>query len=135
MNSEKFLMLLPDSMGSVDYMWESKQATPQKQQEGFIDSYTSEAMHALVQQAIFNPGSTFDPSVEFMKARDAGRKLMEDSGFTTIEKSIEIQVGNKECLDYLIKLENSPEFKGWVNPSFIQAFKTETKFILSNNNK
>ncbi|MFA5722857.1 MAG: hypothetical protein WC979_01280 [Candidatus Pacearchaeota archaeon] len=130
----EFLMLLPNAIGTVRYNWESQESIPDSQKQAYVDGYTNEMMHALVQRSILNPGDVGDPTVEFMKAREAAKKLLEDSGMTTILKSLELQVGNKECLDYLFQIERNPKFKGWENQALINAYIIETKTLLKQNN-
>lgn len=128
-------MLFPGAIGNVQYKWESHNAVPQKQKESYIDGYTTEAMHALVQKAMYDPANCGDPTIEFMKAREQARELIDKSGMNEVVKTTELQVGNAECLAFIKKLEASPNFKGWVDENFIKAFIVETNEILKNKQK
>ena len=44
-----------------------------------------------------------------------------------------IQVGNKEDLDFLDKIERLPEFISWTDPLIIELFRNETIKIIKNN--
>jgi hypothetical protein len=132
---DEFLMLFPGAIGNVQYKWESHNAVSQKQKESYIDGHTAEAMHALVQKAMYDPANCGDPTTEFMKAREQARELIDKSGMNEVVKTTELQVGNAECLAFIKKLEASPNFKGWVDENFIKAFIVETNEILKNKQK
>jgi hypothetical protein len=90
-------------------------------------------MHVLVQRAMYEPGFTCNPEVEFMKARESARILMNKSGFERTLKTTEIQVGNKECLQFIQQLESNPSFRGWENENIILMYKKVTQDLINNN--
>lgn len=130
---DDFLMLIPNSIGNVQYKWKSENAISEKQKQSYIDGYTSEVMHAFVQKSMYDPANCGDPTTEFMKAREQGRKLADKSGMNEIIKTTELQVGNEECLRFIKKIEANPNFKGWTDENFIKAFIVETNELLKKN--
>lgn len=130
---DDFLMMLPNAIGRVVYFWDDENAVPKSQKEGYIDSFTTEVMHALVQRAMYEPGFACNPEVEFMKARESARNLMRKSGFERTLKTTEIQVGNKECLQFIQQLESNPSFRGWENENIILMYKKVTQDLINNN--
>lgn len=130
MNSE-FLMLLPDAIGTVEYFWESSSAMSKHDIDICVDNFTNEAMHALIQRAMYEPGYTPDIGAEFLKSREQARDQISKSGMTNVIKATDLQVGNKECLDFVLRLQNDPRFKGWVNAPLITAYIIETQSILN----
>jgi len=129
---EEFLMLIPGSIGTVQYKWQHENAVPQKQKDAYVDGYTNEVMHAMVQKAMYDPENCGDPMTEFMKAREDARKMADKSGMNEVIKTTDLQVGNAECLSFIKKIQTHPNFNGWVNENFIKAFIVETQEILKN---
>jgi len=128
MNNE-FLMLLPNAIGTVEYKWKSLSSISQQQKEAFVDNYTCGLMHVLVRKAIYG-NSDIDVATDFMSARKKAKEMLEDSELSTIIKKTQLQIGNQECLDFVLKISDHPNFKGWVNEPLITAFIAETKSIL-----
>lgn len=89
----------------------------------FIDRQTREFGN------VFNPpsGLTSDQYSalflnHFMKSRNESRDLIESSEIKIRHRSL-FQVGNLECFNDVIKIESSPDFDRWENPSIVLWFK------------
>jgi len=130
--NEEFYAMLPDAIGTVAYNWKApKKQISQVEEQAFIDNYTRESMYVLLNQARYDNGEIVPPEVKFMNARAEARKLLDETGPDTIIKRETLQVGNKECLDLVLKLQKSPNFKGWVNPGLINLYIQTTQKLLT----
>lgn len=130
-----FYSMIPGAIDVVEYKYEVDIDIPQSQKESFIDNSTREAMHAIIHQSVLNPGESVNPAVEFEKARNTAKEQLENMGMNIHSKFAELQIGNEECLNFVLDMEKDPKFKGWVNQPLINAFILETKSIIAENSK
>ena len=118
---------LDDTIGSIwqiFYYMKKKINVDDAKKQDFIDHQTREMT------STFSPPSGLSSDEysslfmnHFLKARDESRKLLDDSSILKVRYSSMFQVGNKECLDYMAKLESDDNFAGWENPSIVEYFK------------
>lgn len=98
-----------------------------------LDSQTEQLM---VDRQSRELSSTFDPPTglspaeysqlfmtHFMKSREKSREIINKGKERLVRYKIHIQVGNKECMDDLAKIESQPDFKEWENSAGIEFFK------------
>jgi len=131
--NEQFYGLMPGAIGSVAYRWKSKQKISQSETDAYIDNSAREAMYAHMNRRMYNPGEELPPIESvFMNARAEARTRLQNHSCNTIIKRETLQVGNKECLDLVLKLQRDPDFAGWVDTMFINLYILETKKLLSN---
>ena len=124
--NEEFYALLPGTIGTVAYNWKDDTRKSAQDEQAFIDEYTRESMYVLMNKATYSYEDILPPDVCFMKAREDARRLY-DEQVSVIIKRETLQVGNKECLDTVLKLQQHPNFKGWVNEQFIRLYIQETQ--------
>ena len=122
MFNEDFLALIPGTMGEVIYQKNIAKKVPDKIKENFMDKFVNAKLSAMISNASLNPDGVFDPSAEFMKAREMAREEL-DSKISVAPVSLYLQVDQKESYDKIISIENDPYFVSWNFPAFILEFK------------
>lgn len=130
-NDEAFYAMMPDAIGWVNYRWNGKgNAMTAQEEQDFIDNYTREAMHVLVNKARYSNENILPPDITFFNARQAARDILNRMGPAIEMRKTDLQVGNQECLSYVYKLQTQPEFRGWVNPGLINLYCKVTSELL-----
>lgn len=133
MNSqEQFYAMIHGAIGTVSYKWKTKDKTLSSQEEQkFIDDYVREAMNVLLTKARYSYENILPPNVAYFNARQEARRILNDMGPSVEIKSESLQVGNKECLEYVFKIQQDLNFMGWVNPSLVELYVKTTQEILN----
>lgn len=129
-----FYTMIPGAIGVIEYYWDDSENVPDKLKNIYVDSSVGETLHAMVQKSMMDPSYQPDIQAEYMKARSDARTNFTKSRLDTKIKFVELQVGNKECLDYVLKLQSDPNFKGWFDENIIKAYITETQSLLKQDN-
>lgn len=121
--NEAFYAMMPNAIGYVQYKWKGKfkQMTNQEEQD-FIDNYTREAMNVLMTKASYSYENIQHPYVAHFAARQDARRILDSMGPSIELRQTDLQVGNQECVTYVLKLQRDINFKGWTNPGLIQLF-------------
>jgi hypothetical protein len=95
-----------------------------KDKQNFMDSQTREMNNT------FDPPPGLSPDAysnlflnHFMKARQSSQEMIEKNSEVKIRNGSQFQVGNQECLDDLLKIETSPDFHSWENPTLVDYFR------------
>jgi hypothetical protein len=104
---------------------------PESEKQKFIDDQTRELGNT------FNPPPGLSPADysnlflnHFLKTRNESRELLDKSTENRIRLGGYFQVGNKECLDDLRKIESNSNFQGWENPDIVSFFRTISEMHL-----
>lgn len=127
MYNEDFFGLIPGSFGKIYFKYDKSDSISQKYKEQYIDNFSNEAMHAFIKDGILNPNKEqLSPEVAFMKAREDAKNYLEQSKSHKFY-ALEFQIGNKECMKEIEKLEKDIKFLGWADPGFIDLIKLNYK--------
>lgn len=111
-------------IGEVLYYIEKKLPGPtQEEKENLRDSYVRSKINALMNQSVMNNDDSFDPVAEFQRSWKEGSNQNTNQSIL-VPKGIYHQVGQKESIQELIKIENLPGFKGWQDPYIIDQLLT-----------
>jgi hypothetical protein len=102
------------------------------QGQRFIDSQTRELTNTFDPPKGLSPAQYSELFVQhFTKSREESFKILDDSLKNNFKYGIVVQVGNKECLDEIEKLEKDPHFQGWENPELVNYFKNISQLSLN----
>jgi hypothetical protein len=103
-----------------------------KFQEAFLNDQTREQVN------MFDPPPGLSPSdysalfvSHFMKSRTKSHEELEKSSYRKFRYRTLVQIGNRECVDDIIKTRDSENFDSWENPYIIQSFLDISKEFLN----
>ena len=130
-NTEEFYAMIPGAIGIVSYKWNGCARMTNQEEQEFIDNYSREAMHVLLNKAKYGYEEIQHPYLVHFQSRQDARNILDRMGPSIELKNIEIQVGNQECINEIEKIQTNKDFKGWVNSELIQIYIYESKRYLS----
>ena len=113
------------ALWSISYMATQRIDIPDEHRQKFLDRQSRELT------GLFDPPPGLNPAEysalfvsHFMKSRQESREIIDKASEQLQHYSTIVQVGNKECVDELNKIESAPEFKGWGNDRFwVEEFR------------
>jgi hypothetical protein len=116
--------------GSIwEFFYYEKLVTP-------VDEITVDQQTRSVVQDTFNPPAGLSPAEysqlflnHFLKTREKSREVAEKDHKLTRYKILS-QLGNRECLDELLKIESQDNFHEWENPNNVEYFRNLSKTYL-----
>lgn len=129
-NTEEFYAMIPGAIGTVSYKWNGGSQMTNHEEQEFIDNYSREAMHVLLNKAKYSYEEIQHPYLVHFQSRQDARNILDKMGPSIELKNLEIQIGNQECLSEIIKIETNKDFNGWVNTELIQIYISESKRYL-----
>jgi hypothetical protein len=101
-----------------------------------VDEVAIDHQTRSVVQDTFNPPPGLSPAEysqlflnHFLKTRERSREIAEND-HTLVRYKILSQLGNRECLDELLKIESHENFHRWENPNDIEYFRNLSKSYL-----
>jgi len=132
---DSFYAMIPGAMGWVHFKWKNKQKQlSQKEEEEFIDNYTRDAMNVLMTKDTYSYENVKHPYVAHFQARQDARRILDSTGPSIEIRKTDLQVGNKECLDYIYKMQKNKDFVEWINPQIIKLYIQVTKELIESSN-
>lgn len=103
-----------------------------KFQEAFVNDQTREHVN------MFDPPPGLSPAdysalfvSHFMKSRTKSQEELEKSSYQKFRYRTLVQIGNRECVDDIIKTRDSENFDSWENPYIVQSFLDISKEFLN----
>ena len=97
-----------------------------------VDTQTREIL-----QDNFNPPPGLSPAEysqlfmqHFLKTREKSKEIVDENNQKISRYRILSQLGNRECLDEIIRIESASDFHSWENSSLLDYFKElSTEFL------
>jgi hypothetical protein len=112
--------MIPEDIITVNYFCKNNTSMLQHEREQYVDNYMRTYSDVMIKSAMYGQYD-MNPFVDYAQARKrAGDDF--DKQFSEIEQWVDIQMGNKEDVDYIEKLQKNPQFIRWGNPEFIKFF-------------
>ena len=129
MNDESFFLLKKDSIGTVYYRIQRKIDISREQKQKLIDKHVNTQMNKFLKDfsAGMIPddqgGLNQDPGIQYANAREWAKKTIEDQLTGTDNKSLNVQIGQKDSYKKILEIESHPNFIGWDFPELIEDIK------------
>ena len=121
----------PEHKGAIwelCYYTAEKANIPDAEKQRFLDRQTNEM------NGMFDPPPGLSPTEysnlfmnHFLKSREKSRDLIDKNSTVKVRVSEMFQIGNRECLDQISRIESSSNFHSWENPSLVDSFKYLSK--------
>lgn len=136
--SEDFLMMIPGTIGNISYNYKYKNPENQRECAMFVDKYAAAEMQKLITDTALGGWGIgnqepLPPGIIYSNARQKAYQMYQQQLVEYKIRYFPIQVGNKEDLDFLDKIERLPEFISWTDPLIIELFRNETIKLIKNN--
>lgn len=124
-----FYDLTPGSIGKVYYKRNAMLGMSEEQKQAYVSNASNERMRAFMMNMTYgmNGNGPTDPQEAFNKARRDSWKDIEDGTIGTESKDAFIQIGQKESIELIEKIEAAPDFLGWDDPEFVNQIKQQYK--------
>jgi hypothetical protein len=107
------------------YFTKELQKIDPSHEQYLVDEQTREIL-----QDNFNPPPGLSPAEysqlfmqHFLKTREKSKEIVDENNQKISRYRILSQLGNRECLDELVRIESSLDFHSWENSSLIDYFK------------
>lgn len=116
-----FYELTPGSMGKLFY---KRNTMSEDEKQAYVSKMAGERMRAFLMNSTYgmNANGPTDPQEAYNKARrDSWNELDGGVGAETLE--IYVQIGQKESMDLITKIESSQGFVCWADPDFVNQIK------------
>lgn len=124
MNTEEFYMLIPGAIGTVDYIAKTENPTEEKMQNISNHISSSNFGSYLANYMLTKGGNTPDPAEAFSKFRREAAQEAENYVGNPKQQRTYVQIGQKESLEKISKIESSPNFVKWVDERLISLIKS-----------
>lgn len=121
LNNEDFYALMPGAIGTLSYFISTVTAT-EEEQDAMMSNISSQLFSSYLSNYAFVQGD--DPQTAFIKARAKGRIEAEREASRPVQRSINVQIGQKESLDVIKRIENSQGFINWSDANLVDLIKT-----------
>jgi len=122
-----FYDLTPGSIGKLFYKKNMMLGMTEEQKQAYVSNAANQRMRMFMMNMTYGMignGPT-DPQEAFNKARQDSWGDIEDGRVGLEVKDIFVQVGQKESLDLIIKIETAEDFCGWHDPEFVNQLKQQ----------
>ena len=107
------------------YFTKELQKIDPSHEQYLVDQQTREIL-----QDNFNPPPGLSPAEysqlfmqHFLKTREKSKEIVDENNQKISRYRILSQLGNRECLDELVRIESSLDFHSWENSSLLDYFK------------
>lgn len=107
------------------YFTKELQKIDPSHEQYLVDEQTREIL-----QDNFNPPPGLSPAEysqlfmqHFLKTREKSKEIVDENNQKISRYRILSQLGNRECLDELVRIESSLDFHSWENSSLLDYFK------------
>lgn len=104
------------------YLKVSETEPSQEEKEKTRDDFVRKRLNAMMKKSI-RGNEPIDIEQEFMKSWNKGNEISNYRNMKIIPFSTYHQVGQKESLQELLKIEQRSDFYGWLNPLLILELK------------
>lgn len=114
------------------YFTKELQKIDPSHEQYLVDTQTREIL-----QDNFNPPPGLSPAEysqlfmqHFLKTREKSKEIVDENNQKISRYRILSQLGNRECLDEIIRIESASDFHSWENSSLLDYFKElSTEFL------
>jgi len=101
------------------------------------EQYLVDAQTREILQDNFNPPHGLSPAEysqlfmqHFLKTREKSKEIVDENNQKISRYRILSQLGNRECLDEIMRIESASDFHSWENSSLLDYFKElSTEFL------
>ena len=107
------------------YFTKELQKIDPSHEQYLVDEQTREIL-----QDNFNPPPGLSPAEysqlfmqHFLKTREKSKEIVDENNQKISRYRILSQLGNRECLDEIVRIESSLDFHSWENSSLLDYFK------------
>ena len=107
------------------YFTKELQKIDPSHEQYLVDQQTREIL-----QDNFNPPPGLSPAEysqlfmqHFLKTREKSKEIVDENNQKISRYRILSQLGNRECLDEIVRIESSLDFHSWENSSLLDYFK------------
>lgn len=108
----------------IFYYTRKKVTISDEEEQKLLDSQTRELNSTFSPPSGLSAGDYSSMFLEhFMKARRDAKNIVQSSTEMRIRNRELFQLGNRECVDSLQKIESSHDFDSWENPSIVDYFR------------
>lgn len=118
-----FYELIPGTIGTVHYMFDVSKKMTDEEKEKLVDKMSNERMRAYMNNLAYSLGNAapMAPEEAFAKARRDSRTDIEEKW--TAPRELNVQVGQMESYNAMLKVEKMDGFRGWMNPLLVESLK------------
>ena len=120
-----FYELVPGAIGTIHYAKDISKKIPEDQRQAFVSRQAGERMRAFLMNATYgmNGNSQMSPEDAYIKARKDSWSELEEGPVCRDVVEQQVQVGQKESYDKILKIEQGEDFIEWMNPLLVMALK------------
>jgi len=120
-----FYDLEPGAIGTLHYKINMIKHMSEEEKQAYVSRASNERMRAFMMNMTYgmNGNGPTDPLNAFIKARQDSWGELEDSQVGMEPREMQVQIGQKESYDLILKLEARDDFGGWMNPAFVEMIK------------
>lgn len=124
-----FYDLVPGSIGKIYYRRNAMLGMTEEQRQVYVSQASNERMRAFMMNMAYgmNGNGPTDPQEAFNKARQDSWKDIEDGNIGMEVKEAFIQIGQKESIELIERIETAPDFLRWDDPDFVNQIKQSYK--------
>ena len=117
------MYLKPGSIHTISYVFKKRTELPESKRQEFHLNNSSAYIEKFLMDMVFNPRAAADPNSLYATSRKDTHQLISDFENNQILIRTYVQVGQKESLQEINRIEGHPDFVQWMDPMFIEDFK------------
>jgi hypothetical protein len=128
-NEPDFYDLNDGSIGTILYRKNMIINMPETEKQAYVSRAANERMRMFINNITYgmNGNGPDTPYEAYVKARQDSWGELEDGNIGMETRDMQIQIGQKESYEAILKMETRPDFGGWINPTFVEMVKEQFK--------
>jgi hypothetical protein len=111
------------AIGTIHYLIKTSVEVTEEERERIRNKMMADYVHGAIMSASYEPSKAMDIQTAMQRGANEANKAIERQEDGTEMKTTLVLVGDPNTPDEISKIEETPGFRGWVNPVVIRQIK------------